>query len=103
MPSEPIHADLISRLRSAEGHVRGIIGMVESGAVCQDVVQQVQAVQGALREVNRLLVHHHLQNCLRAALADPDPAVREHAIADVLTLYRLAGGDAPLWSGKELL
>ena len=103
MPSEPNHADLIRRLRSAEGHLRGIIGMVESGAVCQDVVQQVQAVQGALREVNRLLIQHHLYDCLRAALADPDPAVREHALAGVLTLYRLGGADAPLWSGKEPL
>ena len=33
MPSEPIHADLISRLRSVEGHVRGIIRMVESGGI----------------------------------------------------------------------
>jgi DNA-binding FrmR family transcriptional regulator len=63
----------------------------------------VQAVRGALREVNRLLVCHYLHDCLRAALADPDPAVREHALAGVLTLYRLAGADAPLWSGKEPL
>ena len=104
MPSEEtIRPDLIRRLRSAEGHLRGIIGMVEAGAVCQDVVQQVQAVQGALREVKRLLLRHSLHDCLRTALADPDPAVRDHALASVLTLYSLAGADAPLWSGKEPL
>ena len=38
IPSETIQIDLIRRLRSAEGHLRGIIGMVEAGASCQDIL-----------------------------------------------------------------
>ena len=89
VPSNLIQPDLICRLRSAEGHLRGIMRMIEAGAVCQDIVQQVQAVQGALREVNRLLVRHDLQVCLRAALSSPDAEARERAVASVLALYEL--------------
>ena len=101
MSSEAIHSDLIRRLRSAEGHLRGIIGMVESGAVCQDVIQQVQAVQGALREVNRLLLRHSLYDCLRTALSNPDAEARERAQAGVLALYELRGALALPSERKE--
>jgi len=91
MSSQPIQLDLIRRLRSAEGHLRGIIGMLEADAECQDIVRQVLAVQGALREVNRLVVRHSLHDCLRRALSSPDAESRERALAGVLGLYELRG------------
>lgn len=103
MPSEPIHADLISRLRSVEGHVRGIIRMVESGAHCQDIVLQVLAVQGALREVNCLLVQHHLNDCVRSNLWDANPAVRDQIRSSIIELYALVGASAGLSTRKEPL
>ena len=90
MPSKLIQSDLIRRLRSAEGHLRGIIGMLEADADCQDIVRQVLAVQGALREVNRLVVRHYLHDCLCTALSSPDAEARERAVAGVLALYELA-------------
>lgn len=99
---EAIQPDLVRRLHSAEGHLRGIIGMVEAGASCQDILHQVLAVRGALHQVNRLLIHHHLHDCLRTALADPDPAVRVRALADVIALYGHVGAGAPLSSRKEM-
>jgi len=101
MPSKLIQPDLIRRLRSAEGHLRGIIGMLEADADCQDIVRQVLAVQGALREVNRLLVHHHLNDCVPTALSDPDAEARERAVAGVLALYELRGALALPSDRKE--
>jgi len=49
MPSESTQSDLIRRLRSAEGHLRGIIGMLQADADCHEIIRQVLAVQGALR------------------------------------------------------
>lgn len=103
MPSQPIRSDLIRRPRSAEGHLRGIIGMVESGAACQDVVQQVQAVQGALREAKGLLVRHSPHDCLHTALSSPDAEARERALAGVLALYELRGALALPSDRKEQL
>ena len=103
MPLETTQTDLIRRLRSAEGHLRGIMRMVEAGANCQDILHQVRAVRGALDEIKWRLIHHHLHDCLRNELADPDPAVREHAIATVIAFYGLAGAGAPLSNRKETL
>lgn len=37
--------DVINRLRSVEGHVRGIERMVDQDHYCIDVMKQVKAVQ----------------------------------------------------------
>ncbi len=36
------------RLRRAEGQIRGVLRMVESGDACEDVAQQMAAVRNAL-------------------------------------------------------
>lgn len=63
--------------------------MVEQGADGASLLRQVIAVQGALREVNRLLLKHHLDTCVRAQLHAPDRRARESALAEVVVLYRL--------------
>jgi len=85
-------ADLARRLRCAEGHLHAIAGMIETDADCQAVLQQMRAVQGALCEVNRRLVKHYVDNCLPAGLQAADPALRECALEEVVTLYELIGG-----------
>jgi len=101
MPSKLIQSDLIRRLRSAEGHLRGIIGMLEADADWQGIARQVLAVQGALREVKGLLVRHSLHDCLRTALSSPDAEARERAVAGVLALYELRGALALPSDRKE--
>ncbi|MEP7187621.1 MAG: metal-sensitive transcriptional regulator [Roseiflexaceae bacterium] len=91
MPSETLQPDPIGRLRSADGRLRGITGMVEAGAPCADVVQQVRAVQAVLRGVNRLLGQQYLHDWLRAALSSPDAESRERALAGVPALYSVRG------------
>ena len=41
-------SDTITRLRRAEGQLRGIIGMLEDGRDCADVITQLAAVSRAL-------------------------------------------------------
>ena len=102
MRSETTQTDLIRHLRSAEGHLRGIIDMLEANADCQDIMLQVRAVQGALREVNRRLMQQHLNDYLRTALLSPDADARERALAGLLALYEFRGA-APPSDRKEYL
>ena len=39
------HPDIVKRLKRAEGHLRGIIEMIETGRPCLDIAQQMQAVE----------------------------------------------------------
>jgi DNA-binding FrmR family transcriptional regulator len=107
MPGDALErkADLLRRLHCAEGHVRGIAAMIEQGADCQSVVRQMLAVQAVLREINRLMVKHHLTVCLDERFLSPqaDANTREWFLAEVISLYQLLGGSQPLFNQKELL
>lgn len=72
--------------------------MIEGGADCGSVVHQIWAVQGALRELNRLIVIQHLTACLDELLANPDltPTAREHYLAEVMAVYHLLNARQPL-------
>ena len=41
--------DILKRLKSVEGHVRGVQRMVEDGEYCIDVVNQITGIQRALK------------------------------------------------------
>ena len=87
-PSSPdSDARIIARLRSVEGHVRGVARMVEEGAYCVDVVHQIDAVQKALRKVSTLLLDRHLHHCATAAIRGDDPAERERVLGELLDVF----------------
>ena len=69
------------RLRRVEGQVRGVLNMMEAGASCKDVVNQLAAVRGAVDRALALIVAANLERCLEerkeAGAAARDKAVRE--------------------------
>lgn len=65
MQIDPIAvSDVIKRLRRAEGQIRGIIGMLESGRECADVVTQLAAVSRALDRAGFKIIASGLQQCI---------------------------------------
>lgn len=80
-------ADLLRRLHCAEGHLRGVAAMIEREEDCENIVHQLLAVQGALREVNRRLLNHHLEVCLQQPGLEPDLVFRKRYLADIVALY----------------
>lgn len=58
------HPDIINRLKRAEGHLRSIIEMLETGRPCLDVAQQLQAVEKAVAQAKKSLIHDHIDHCL---------------------------------------
>ena len=75
------HPDIIKRLRRAEGHLRNVIGMMQSDRPCMDIVQQLHAVERAVAAAKKALVHDHIDHCLAHAVEDsakaPQSAVDE--------------------------
>ena len=57
-----------NRLKTARGHLDGVVRMVEEGAYCPDVMKQLSAVQGSLERASRLVLRHHLETCVAAAM-----------------------------------
>ena len=56
--------NLMTRLKTMEGQIRGIEKMVESDAYCPDIVMQVSAVSNALNSFNKLLLAAHIKGCV---------------------------------------
>lgn len=54
--------DIVRRLKSVEGHVRGVAKMVESGeASYADLIQQTNAIFAAIRRINALLLKDFIE------------------------------------------
>lgn len=88
---DPVTGELLNRLKSIEGHVRGIQRMVESGSYCIDIVNQVLAVQRALHKVNSLVLDRHLHTCVTTALRGEDPSQRERVIREIMDVFEVTG------------
>ena len=55
--------DATRRLKSAKGHLEGVLRMLEDPDVyCVDVLKQVKAVQGALSKVNDQVLRSHIRD-----------------------------------------
>ncbi len=82
--------DVIRRLKSAEGHLRGIQHMLEEDAYCIDVIKQVQAVQAALNRVNSLILDEHMNSCLVTAVKGEDPEERVRVLKEISQVFETA-------------
>ena len=58
------HPEIVNRLKRAEGHLRSIVDMIESGRGCLDIAQQLHAVERAVANAKRMLIHDHIDHCL---------------------------------------
>lgn len=58
------HPAIIKRLKRADGHLRGIIEMIEAGRSCLDIAQQLHAVEKAIGQAKKTLIQDHLDHCL---------------------------------------
>ncbi len=70
MSTHASHPDIVKRLKRAEGHIKSIIVMLEEGRGCLDIAQQLQAVESAVGNAKKTLVHDHIDHCLEHAVHD---------------------------------
>lgn len=73
--SDKVKSNLISRLNRVEGQIRGVKGMIEKDTYCDDVLNQIAAVQSALNSVGKLLLEHHMNSCVVERIQEGDHEV----------------------------
>ena len=84
------HADALNRLKTVEGHIRGIQRMVEEETYCIDVIRQIQAVQAALNKLSNSILDEHLHSCLTMAVRGDDPDERERVLKEISDVFEMA-------------
>jgi len=84
------HDNALRRLKTVEGHIRGIERMIEDDVYCIDVIRQIQAVQSALNKINAIILDEHLNSCLITAVRGEDPDERERVLKEITDVFDMA-------------
>jgi DNA-binding FrmR family transcriptional regulator len=77
----------LSRVRTIEGHIRGITRMIDEEAYCIDILHQTFAVQRAIDKLNEDLLGNHLQTCVIKALQEQSNHQGERVIRELLDVF----------------
>jgi DNA-binding FrmR family transcriptional regulator len=77
MSAHAAHPEIVKRLKRAEGHLRSIVAMLEEGRDCLEVAQQLQAVESAITNAKKTLVHDHIDHCLEHMASRPGASPRD--------------------------
>ena len=78
---------LLKRMRRIEGQARGIQRMIEENRYCPEIVQQINSLTSAAKEVSLLLLQHHIEGCVVDAVREGDS---EGKIRELMGLLRKA-------------
>jgi uncharacterized protein len=63
------HPDIVRRLQRVQGHLRSVVSMIEDGRPCLEIAQQLHAVEKAVAQAKKTLVHDHIDHCLDHAVS----------------------------------
>jgi len=80
----------LKRLKTIEGHLRGVIRMVEEDAYCIDVIRQIQAVDAALNKVSTQILENHLNSCVIDAIKSDNPKEREKVLKEITEVFEMS-------------
>jgi DNA-binding FrmR family transcriptional regulator len=82
--------DTLKRLKTIEGHLRGVIRMVEEDAYCIDVIRQIQAIEAALNKVSSRILEEHLNSCVITAIQGSDKKERERVLKEITEVFEMS-------------
>lgn len=71
-PLYPNHEQQLARLSKVEGQIKGIRKMIEERRYCIEILDQIKAVCGAMRQVQMGVLEAHLQHCVHDAVEAGD-------------------------------
>ncbi|WP_319467434.1 metal-sensitive transcriptional regulator [uncultured Trichococcus sp.] len=76
--------NIINRIKRAEGQMRGILAMMESGKDCSDVVTQLSAVRSSIDRAMGIIVAENLVSCVNDQ--EKDGMSKEESVQQAINL-----------------
>ncbi|MBN8830448.1 MAG: metal-sensitive transcriptional regulator [Sphingomonadales bacterium] len=76
----------IARMRRIEGQARGIAKMMEEDRYCIDILQQLSAMEAALRAARMEVLKIHASHCLEEAIELGSKGDQRAKIAELVAL-----------------
>ncbi len=85
--SPEVKKEIRTRINRLAGQMNAILRMVEEESYCVDVLQQISAVQGALKKVASRLLEAHVNHCVYEAVASGDENERRTKIEELMAVF----------------
>ena len=92
MMDEETKGKTLGRLRRIEGQVQGIQRMVEEEKYCVDILLQLMAVQGAVEQVQKLVLGQHIESCVSDAIRSGNARDRQKKVDELLEVFSRFSG-----------
>jgi len=77
----------LGRLRRIEGQIQGIQRMVDEEKYCVDILLQLSAVQGAVEQVQKLVLGQHIESCVSEAIRSGNTRERSKKMSELLDVF----------------
>ena len=85
-----INEIILPRLKTIEGHIKGVVRMVEEEAYCIDIIRQIQAVEAALNKVSAQILEDHLNSCVITAIRGDSQQERERVLKEISEVFEMS-------------
>ena len=82
--------DNLRRLKTVEGHIRGVQRMVDEDAYCIDIIGQIHAIQSALNKISINILDSHLNSCLISAVRGNDQGEQDRVLQEIIDVFDAA-------------
>lgn len=79
---------LMNRLSRIEGQIRGIKGMLEKDAYCNDILIQSAAVNAAVNAFNKELLATHIRTCVARDIRESKDETIDELVATLQKLMK---------------
>ena len=75
-------------LKTAEGQLKAILSMYDDHRYCVDITKQVLALQALLKKANNLILRDHMDNCVKEAIDNRNPAEKLKELTALMNLIQ---------------
>ncbi|CAH0172529.1 Copper-sensing transcriptional repressor CsoR [Peribacillus sp. Bi96] len=75
---------VINRLKRMEGQIKGVLGMMEEGKDCREIITQLSAARSAIDRTMGVIVSSNLEQCVRESIEKGEGT--EHLVKEAVEL-----------------
>lgn len=75
---------VINRLKRIEGQIKGVLGMMEQGKDCREIVTQLSAARNAIDRTMGVIVSANLEQCVRENVKNGEGT--DHLVKEAVNL-----------------
>jgi len=84
----PCHQSQLTRLKRAEGQIRGISKMIDEGRYCIDILTQLKAIKSAISAIESNILESHINHCVEKAIESKDAKKTKEAVKEIKDLLK---------------